>query len=97
LGETVQELSYNLQDQPVMQKDPFGNRTAYSYGLDGKIQDVRRFGDGKWNGGAGDSSERGEVVVRRCLLTNLKFSLVSYRQSGLVQRHLRCFRIRISE
>jgi YD repeat-containing protein len=63
LGETVQELSYNLQDQPVMQKDPFGNRTAYSYGLDGKIQDVRRFGDGKWNGGAGDSSERGEVVV----------------------------------
>jgi YD repeat-containing protein len=30
----VQELSYNLQDQPVMQKDPFGNRTAYSYGLD---------------------------------------------------------------
>ncbi|MCI9072661.1 MAG: hypothetical protein HFH80_07615, partial [Lachnospiraceae bacterium] len=54
LGETVQELSYNLQNRPVMQKDTFGNRTAYSYGLDGKIKDVRRFGDGRWNGGAGE-------------------------------------------
>lgn len=57
LGEMVQERSYNLQNQPVMQKDPFGNRTVYSYGLDGQVRDVRRFGDGKWNGSAGDSSE----------------------------------------
>jgi len=64
LGETVQELSYNLQNQPVMQKDPFGNRTAYFYGLDGKIKDVRRFGDGKWNGGAGDGSEGGVAMAR---------------------------------
>lgn len=28
LGEMVQELSYNLQNRPVMQKDAFGNRTA---------------------------------------------------------------------
>lgn len=57
LGETVQEFSYNLQDRPVMQKDAFGNRTEISYEADGQIKDIRRFGDGKWNGGAGDSSE----------------------------------------
>ena len=42
LGETVQELSYNLQDQPVLQKDPFGNVTEYSYEQGGQIKDVRR-------------------------------------------------------
>lgn len=42
LGEMVQELSYNLQNRPTMQKDTFGNRTELSYGLDGKIKDVRR-------------------------------------------------------
>lgn len=46
LGEAVQELSYNLQDQPIMQKDMFGNRTEVSYELDGQIKDVRRSGDG---------------------------------------------------
>ena len=69
LGETVQELSYNLQNLPVMQKDPFGNRTAYSYGLDGKIKDVRRFGDGKWNGSAGDSSACGEAMTQNAAVS----------------------------
>ncbi len=64
LGETVQELSYNLQNRPVMQKDPFGNRTEYSYGLDGQVRDVRRFGDGSWNGGAGDSAECGGTMAQ---------------------------------
>ena len=45
LGEVVQELSYNLQNQPVIQKDAFGNRTELSYELDGKIKDVRRSGN----------------------------------------------------
>ena len=52
LGEVVQEFSYNLQNQPVIQKDAFGNRTELSYELDGKIKDIRRMGDGKWNGSA---------------------------------------------
>lgn len=47
-----------------MQKDPFGNRTAYSCDLDGKMKGVRRFGDGKWNSGAGDSSERSMAVEK---------------------------------
>ena len=41
----VQELSYNLRNQPVIQKDTFGNRTELSYELDGKIKDVRRSGN----------------------------------------------------
>ena len=45
LGEVVQELSYNLRNQPVIQKDTFGNRTELSYELDGKIKDVRRLGN----------------------------------------------------
>ena len=45
LGEVVQELSYNLQNQPVIQKDTFGNWTELSYELDGKIKDVRRSGN----------------------------------------------------
>ena len=45
LGEVVQELSYNLRNQPVIQKDTFGNRTEFSYELDGKIKDVRRSGN----------------------------------------------------
>ena len=64
LGEVVQELSYNLQNQPVIQKDAFGNRTELSYELDGKIKDVRRMGDGKWNGSAGDSSKHGEAMAQ---------------------------------
>ena len=64
LGEIVQELSYNLQNQPITQKDTLGNRTEYSYGLDGKIKDVRRFGDGNWNDSAGDSSERDGTMVQ---------------------------------
>jgi len=46
LGETVQELSYNLQNLPILQKDPFGNGTEYSYEQDGQIKDVRR-GNGR--------------------------------------------------
>ena len=42
LGEVVQELSYNLRNQPVIQKDTFGNRTELSYELDGKIKDLRQ-------------------------------------------------------
>lgn len=49
LGEVVQELSYNLRNQPVIQKDTFGNRTELSYELDGKIKDVRRSGNGNRN------------------------------------------------
>ena len=49
LGEVVQELSYNLRNQPVIQKDTFGNRTELSYELDGKIKDVRRLGNGNRN------------------------------------------------
>ena len=45
LGEVVQELSYNLRNQPVIQKDTFGNRTELSYELDGKIKDARRSGN----------------------------------------------------
>ena len=45
LGEVVQELSYNLRNQPVIQEDTFGNRTELSYELDGKIKDVRRSGN----------------------------------------------------
>ena len=45
LGEVVQELSYNLRNQPVIQKDTFGNRTELSYELDGKIKDIRRSGN----------------------------------------------------
>ena len=35
LGEMVREFSYNLQNQPVMQKDTYGNRTECSgrYGV----------------------------------------------------------------
>ncbi|MGN0403126.1 MAG: hypothetical protein ACI4HQ_12830, partial [Acetatifactor sp.] len=57
LGEMVQELSYNLQNLPVAQRDSFGNRTELSYGLDGKVKNIRRLGEGNWNGSAGDSSE----------------------------------------
>lgn len=49
LGEVVQELSYNLRNQPVIQEDTFGNRTELSYELDGKIKDVRRLGNGNRN------------------------------------------------
>ena len=49
LGEVVQELSYNLRNQPVIQKDTFGNRTELSYELDGKIKDIRRLGNGNRN------------------------------------------------
>lgn len=49
LGEVVQEFSYNLRNQPVIQKDTFGNRTELSYELDGKIKDVRRLGNGNRN------------------------------------------------
>ena len=49
LGEVVQEFSYNLRNQPVIQKDTFGNRTELSYELDGKIKDVRRSGNGNRN------------------------------------------------
>ena len=45
LGEVVQEFSYNLRNQPVIQEDTFGNRTELSYELDGKIKDVRRSGN----------------------------------------------------
>ena len=45
LGEVVQELSYNLRNQPVIQKDTFVNRTELSYELDGKIKDVWRSGN----------------------------------------------------
>ena len=45
LGEVVQEFSYNLRNQPVIQKNTFGNRTELSYELDGKIKDVRRSGN----------------------------------------------------
>ena len=45
LGEVVQELSYNLRNQPVIQEDTFGNRTELSYELDGTIKDVRRSGN----------------------------------------------------
>ncbi len=45
LGEVVQEFSYNLRNQPVIQKDTFGNRTELSYELDGKIKDIRRSGN----------------------------------------------------
>ena len=41
----LQELSYNLRNQPVIQEDTFGNRTELSYELDGKIKDVRRSGN----------------------------------------------------
>ena len=41
----VQELSYNLRNQPVILEDTFGNRTELSYELDGKIKDVRRSGN----------------------------------------------------
>ena len=56
LGETVQELTYNLQNRPAVQKDAFGNRTQFSYGLDGKVRDIRRLGDGNWNTGTGDGN-----------------------------------------
>ena len=49
LGEVVQELSYNLRNQPVIQEDTFGNRTELSYELDGKIKDIRRLGNGNRN------------------------------------------------
>ncbi len=38
----MQELSYNLQDLLAVQKDAGGNTTEVSYGLDGKIKDIRR-------------------------------------------------------
>ena len=59
LGETVQELTYNLQNRPAVQKDAFGNRTQFSYGLDGKVRDIRRLGDGNWNTGTGDGNWTG--------------------------------------
>ena len=62
LGEVVQELSYNLQDRPMVQKDMFGNRTEFSYGLDGQIKNVRRSGDGNWNRSAGDGSEQSRAA-----------------------------------
>ena len=64
LGEVVQELSYNLRNQPVIQEDTFGNRTELSYELDGKIKEIRRLGEGKWNGSAGDSLKYGEAVAQ---------------------------------
>ena len=56
LGETVRELTYNLQNRPAVQKDAFGNRIQFSYGLDGKVRDIRRLGDGNWNTGTGDGN-----------------------------------------
>lgn len=35
-----------------------------SYGLDGKIKNIRRLGDGNWNGSAGDSSEYSGTAVQ---------------------------------
>ncbi len=59
LGEMVQEFSYNLQNRPVLLKDTFGDRTAFKYGPDGKIKDIRRLGDGNWNGGEGGEESAG--------------------------------------
>ena len=42
LGEMVQENAYNLRNQPVMQRDAFGNRTELFYEADGQVKDARR-------------------------------------------------------
>ena len=64
LGELVQERSYDLENRLAAQKDGFGNQTAFSYGPDGKIREVRRFGDGNWNGSGGDGSACGEGMAQ---------------------------------
>ncbi|MFR2279339.1 MAG: RHS repeat-associated core domain-containing protein [Lachnospiraceae bacterium] len=62
LGEVVQELSYNLRNQPVIQKDTFGNRTELSYELDGKIKDVRRSGNHKRTLQQYEYNARGQIT-----------------------------------
>ena len=42
LDQVVEERSYNLQDMPSMQRDGFGNETAYQYTLDGQIREAKR-------------------------------------------------------
>ena len=42
LGQVVEERSCNLQDMPSMQRDGFGNETAYQYTLDGQIREAKR-------------------------------------------------------
>ena len=64
LGEMVQERSYNLQDRPAMQKDMFGNQMEFSYGLDGKVKNVRRLGDGNWNGSTGDGAGHSGTIAQ---------------------------------
>lgn len=64
LGEMVQELSYNLQNLPVMQKDMSGNQTELSYGSDGKIKDVRRRGRKKGNG-TDNAAQTGQRILQQ--------------------------------
>ncbi len=47
LGQVVEERNYNLQDMPSMQRDGFGNETAYQYTLDGQIREAKRGKRGK--------------------------------------------------
>lgn len=63
LGETVQELSYNLNNQVEERKDAYGNRTGFIYGLDGQLAEVRRE-DGRMEG---DAADHGFALVRRVL------------------------------
>lgn len=42
LNQIVEEWEYNLQDQPVLQRDGLGNQTEYSYLPDEQIKEIRR-------------------------------------------------------
>ena len=65
LGETVQELSYNLNGRVAVQKDAYGNQTDFIYGLDGQLAEVRRE-SGRTDGvGADHGSSSGQRILQQ--------------------------------
>ena len=38
----MQELSYNLKNLPITQKDSLGNQTEFTYESDGQLKEIRR-------------------------------------------------------
>lgn len=51
LGSLMLWLGWCRKDTTTLRK-----RTQFSYGLDGKVRDIRRLGDGKWNAGVMDGN-----------------------------------------
>ena len=87
LGETVQELSYNLQNRPATQKDAFGNQTQFSYGLDGKVRVIRRLGDGSWNAGAGEGNWNTDTGDHKAMAQDAAAGLPAGESQRTIQQY----------